>query len=540
MSQIRTLALVAIAWAWCHGPLGAEDRPLRQVIDEQIRATWQSQGVQPAEPASDAAFLRRIYLDLVGVIPSYNEAMAFFDNPSPTKRQDLIDQLMADERFARHQAEVWDLALFGRHPPGYQTDQRDGFLAWMQRQFAENVPYNRWVGELLQAKGNSVEQGAPMYLVQFRNAPEDAAVAITQNFLGIQLQCARCHDHPYEPWSQLDFHGMAAFLARLQVVDIGKKGSVTKWVIGEKNTGELLFTGPVMEQMPGQKGEPVKPKFLAGEALQEPPPPEGLQEPRNFPNGKVPPEPQFSRKDQLAAWVASPDNPYLARAVANRVWGQFMGRGLIHPVDNMSESNTATHPELLAALAQGLKDHNYDLKWYIRELVNSQAYQISSTGPDESAAPLWYQQARWRPLSAEELYDSWSTATGYAQSEAGQKAKGRFGGLTSGYMLRFFGEPVDGVGNFQGGLHEQLYLNNGELGRLITSDENGLLHVLIQSESPWEQRIDRLFISLLTRKPTDAEREKFVTYITAETDPGPRLREAIWALMTCSEFRFNH
>ncbi len=520
----------------------AADPPLRDVVDQHIRAAWQQQGIEAAAPASDAEFLRRIYLDLVGTIPTYEEALAFLDDTRPDKRSALIDRLLDDPRYALHQADVWDMVLFGRHPPGYQTDQRDGFLAWLRGQFAANVPYHRIVEQLLRAEGNTVEHGAPMYLVQYRNAPEDAAVAITQTFLGVQLQCARCHDHPYEPWKQLDFYGMAAFLARLQVVDVGRQGNLTKYMVGERRQGELMFSGPAAQQQPGQQGSAVQPKFLHGDVLEEPAVPAGFQEPRNFPSGKEPPRPDFSRKDALAAWVASLDNPYLARAVANRVWAQFLGRGLVHPVDNMSASNKPSHPQLLDELARQLRAHDFDLRWYIRELVNTQAYQLSSAGPVADPLPQWFQQARWRPLSAEELAAAWRVATGYdaALAAAGKEAKSRFEGLTGGYMLRFFGEPTDGVGNFQGGLHEQLYLNNGEVTRLIATDRGSLYHTLMNSSDPWDARVERLFLSVLTRRADDEERRAFVAYLTADDKTPDRLREAIWALLTCSEFRFNH
>ncbi len=520
---------------------GAE--PLRDVIDRQVEAAWKAHNVTPAERSGDAEFLRRVYLDLLGTIPSHDEARAFLDDTGADKRAKRIDQLLDDPRFARHQAEVWDQVLFGRNPPGYGTDKREGFQVWLQRQFQENTPYDRWVKAILTANGNTVDDGAPMFFVQYKNQPEDATEAVTQKFLGVQLQCARCHDHPFEPWTQLDFYGTAAFFARLQVVEVGKKDKLAMYAIGEKNLGDVLFTGPVTEQEVGQKGEPVKPKFLLGETLVEPELPEDFKEDRNFPKGKMPPSPQFSRKDQFAEWVTRPDNPYFARAVANRVWAQFLGRGIVHPVDNMSESNPPSHPELLTALTTAMVEHQFDLKWYIRELVNSRTYQLAGTGDVQEAMPEWYERARTRPLSAEELVDSWNVAVDYAGMEkaSGNKpSDDRYAPLGSGYLMQFFGSPSNGVGDFQGGLHEHLYLNNGGIAKLLSSSKGGLYDSLLQSESSWEERVERLFLSLLSRRPTDSEREHFVTYLASEDDPRGRIGEAIWVLMTCSEFRFNH
>lgn len=541
---LRAACLVFSTFSAARGM--AEEQSLRALIDTEVAAAWQREKVTPAEPATDTAFLRRIYLDLVGTIPTYDETVAFLDSPSPGKRGELIDRLLEDPRFAQHQADIWDMVFFGRNPPGYDTDKRDAFQAWLREQFATNVPYDRWAGQILRAEGNTVEQGPPMYYVQYRNQPEDASEAISQTFLGIQMQCARCHDHPFEEWSQLDFYGMAAFLSRLDVVSVGKKENLTMYAIAEKSSGDILFTGPVKEQQPGKKGDPVKPKFLHGDPLQEPPLPDGFKEVK-FENDKPPPKPLFSRKDQLADWIASPTNPYFARAVANRVWAQFLGRGLVHPVDNMSPSKQPTHPQLLDALAKGLVEHKFDLKWYIRELVNTRTYQTSSAGLDGEARPKWFERGRVRPLSAEELADAWRVATGYAAVEQaapkgaagpGRSSEQRFRPLVADYMLRFFGQPNNGVGDFQGGLDEHLFLNNGPLGSLIVSGPGSLLDAL--ANAPPEQRVDRLYLSLLNRRAIPEERVKFVEYFAPSGNPQDLLRDAIWVLMTCSEFRFNH
>ena len=541
MNANRILALTAILAAGISAAAFAQDRPLRDAIDAEIAAAWQREKITPAELAGDAEFLRRVHLDLVGVIPTYDESIAFLGDGADDKRQRLIDRLLDDPRYAQQQADIWDLVLFGRNPPGYGTDKREGFQQWLVRQFAENRPYDVWVRELLRAEGNSVEHGPPMYYVQYRNQPEDLTEVVTQTFLGVQLQCARCHDHPYESWKQVEFYGMAAFFARLQVVEAGKQGNLNKYAIGEKSTGDVLFTGPATDAQPGKKGDPVKPKFLLGDELMEPPLPEGFKEIK-FENNKPPSAPQFSRKDQLADWIARPENPFFARAIANRLWAQYLGRGLVHPVDNMSESNEPTHPELLAALAAWLVEHKFDLKAFTRELVNCRTYQLSSRGATAEAMPQWFQHARTRPLSAEELAASWRVATGYAvweQSREDKKKEGRYRPL-EGYLLRFFGQPNNGTGDFQGGLAEHLYLNNGPLGNLIVSGPGTLMESLTSKDASIDVRLDRLFLQVLSRPPSAEERTKLVELISTDNDPEDRWRDAVWALMTCSEFRFNH
>ncbi len=314
--------------------LHAQATPLRQIVDAEIEVVWKREKVAPVGAADDASFLRRIYIDLVGTIPTIDEATRFLNDTDAKKREKLIDKLLADPRYATNQANVWNLVLFGRRPANLENDRkREGFKKWLTSQFEKNVPYDQIVRELLLAE----QEGTETFYVQFRAQPAEAAVAVSRLFLGTQLQCARCHDHPFKNWTQRDFFGMAGFFVRLVVLDTGN--AKKKYTIAEKGTGEVLFTGAVKDQKPGQKGEPIKPKFLSGSVLNEPPTPKNYKDP---PQGaKTYPKPPFSRKQQLAAWVAAPENPFFTRAVANRVWAQFLGRGLVSPVDDLGEKSEA-------------------------------------------------------------------------------------------------------------------------------------------------------------------------------------------------------
>jgi hypothetical protein len=511
--------------------LQASEKPLRQVIDAETRAAWQRQNITPADRAGDSAFLRRVYLDLVGTIPTYDETRRFLESKEANKREKLIDKLLADPRFAVQQANVWDLVLFGRNPAeGYATRDRPTFRKWLTGVFARNDPYDRWVQTLLRAD----QEGTELFYVQHRNQPEEAAVAVSRIFLGTQLQCARCHDHPFESWTQRDFYGLAGFFVRLVVLDPVGSGRERRYRIGEKSTGEVLFTGAVKDQKPGQKGEPVKPKFLGGPALEEPPVPKTFKEPRPAPGKPLPP-PRFSRKDKLAAWVASGKNPYFARAAVNRVWAQFLGRGPVHPVDDLSEKNSPSHPQLFKELTSQFVAHKFDLKWLIRELVNSDTYQLAATGHSKEARPQWYERARVRPLSAEEMLAALRTATGF--DATGQKV----GGDTIEYVARYFGEPTNGRGDFQGGLAEHLFLNNSDnVRRMILRHKGNLADTVLVAKDSWDKKVDRLFFSVLSRPPTAAERKKFVAHLTSDKKPEPLVEEAIWVLLNCAEFRFNH
>ncbi len=509
----------------------AGEKSLRQAIDAEVKSAWAKEQVKPAPRSSDSTFLRRVFLDLVGTIPSYDEAKAFLDDADPAKRDKLIDRLLDDPRFATQQAHVWDLVLFGRRPGNLDaTRKRDGFQRWLADQFAKNVPYDQWVRNLLLAEQD--ESG--LFYVQHRNQPEEATVAVTRIFLGTQLQCARCHDHPYEAWTQRDFYGMAGFFVRLVVVEGEAVKGKRKVTIGEKSTGEVLFTGSAKEQRPGQKGEPIKPKFLGGKELAEPAVPKDFKE-AVLKGSAVPPKPLFSRKQKLVDWLVSPDNPYFAKAAANRVWAQLMGRGVVHPIDDLSEKNEPSHPGLLQALTKDLLARKFDLKGFIREIVRSDAYQLGDTGEVADALPTLFERARVRPLSAEELMASLRTASGDAPNA---KAPGD----TSEYFLRYFGEPTDGQGTFQGGLAEHLFLNNASQFRVFAQARKGnLADGLVATKAPWEEKVDRLFLSVLSRPPRPEERKRFVAHLSSDAKMVPTLvEESIWVLMSCAEFRFNH
>lgn len=518
--------------------LGGE-LPLRDVIDKEIEAALEREGIQASGQADDATFLRRVYLDLLGMVPTYGEAQKFLDNDAPDKRLQLVNSLMEDPRHARHQRGIWDLLIFTRKPanPSFTKD-RGPFKEWLEKQFAQNVHWDELVRKLILAE----EPGSQMFHVQYRNKPEDETVAVSRLFLGTQLQCARCHDHPFEELSQEDFYGMAGFFVRLQVLE-EKKGKVRHFHIGEKSSGEVMFTGPASEATPGKKGEPVKAKFLDGTALEEPELPEDFEEPDYKKIKKPPfPEPFFSRKAQLATWLTSPDNPYFAKAAVNRVWAQFMGRGLVHPVDDLKPGSRASHPELLETLAKEFIAHEYDLRWLAREILMSAAYQRDSAGAGKEAFPKWYDRARVRPLSAEELIASFRVASGFDVAEGKDK---KMPNAAKDYMTRIFGTPEDGRGNFQGGIHEHLYLNNGsQLRGVIRAKEGNLADSLLKDESPWPDKMQKLFLSTVTRFPTDAEKAKVVEYITHTPDDKratqERLEEAIWALLSSSRFRFNY
>ena len=509
----------------------AEDA-LRDTIDREVKAAWAKEELSAPERSTDTVFLRRVYLDLVGMIPTYEEATAFLADKDQQKREKLVDRLLADPRYARNQAQVWDVSLLGRNPKGIRSTNRDAFRKWLAVHFEQNVAYDRIVHKLLKAE----EDNSKLFYVAYRNS-DDLTTRTMRFFLGTQLQCAKCHDHPYESWTQQDYYGMAGFFVRTYIVETdGANEHIKKFYVGEKSTGEVNFKITPKDAQPGTKDEPVKPRFLGGDELEEPELPKDFKEPKVEPK-KAPPKPQFSRREKVVEWITAKENPYLARAVVNRIWGQFMGRGFVHPVDDFNSGNSPNHPELLKTIESGFVAHQFDLKWLIREIVNSEAYQAADVGPVKSALPRYYERARIRPLSVEELTESLHIATGLGVESA-------LNSRLSRDMVKYLGEPIDGQGKFQGSLTEHLFIHNGDVFRGLCHPRNGnLAETLLKSEDDWNAKVERMFVSVLSRTPNSEERERFVKYL--DVDPkdtklaSQRMEEAMWVLVACSEFRFN-
>jgi hypothetical protein len=518
-----------------------QDGSLRNVIDREIKTGWAKEKISPPGRVADPVFLRRIHLDLVGMIPTYEETTAFLKDTDPKKREKLIDKLLADPCYSRQQSHVWDLAMLGRNrrlvegTVGHRNRER--FRQWLAKQFQANEPYDRIAAKILQAE----EDGSQLYFAV--NNDSDAMVtSVSRFFLATQIQCAKCHDHPFESWTQKDYHGMAGFFVRTMVVEVPGKPEVTnqkgkKYLVGEKTTGEALFSLEEKDAKTGKKKSiPIKPKFLSGEELKEPELPMGFVEPKLKPND-VPPKPAFSRREKFIGWMTAKENPFFAKAVVNRVWAQFMGRGFVHPVDDFNQKNEPSHPSLLKAMQSEFVAHKSDLKWLVREIVNSEAYQATDIGPVTDALPRFYERARIRPLSVEELTASLHIATGLGIDSALKSEP-------NPQMLQYLGEPTDGQGRFQGSLSEHLFLHNGDQFRgMCRPNKGNLPETILKSPESWDAKVERMFLSVLSRPATTVERERFVKYLNVDTKDAKmaaqRMEDAMWVLVSCSEFRFN-
>jgi hypothetical protein len=476
----------------------------------------------PASPrADDAEFLRRVTLDITGRIPTLERANAFLDSNDSDKRRKLIDELLSSPEFGQHLGGTWRKLIVPANITGMKV-QGDTFTPWLAEQFNRNRPWNDLVYELLTAEGDvrmnpqtgfimgNAENGQPQ--------PNLLAASATRLFLGVQLQCAECHNHPFTSWKQADFWATAAFFARVR--NGGNKGGPptltevlnTQPQAGNKDQVGLPRSTPdggiVIPASAGSSaGQVVKARFLEGEQLV-------LDD--------QPLRPRF------AAWATSTDNKFFAPAFVNRVWGQFFGRGFVNPVDNFREDHPASHPELLRFLASEFKASGHDVKHLIRCLCNSQAYQRTSKplAENESDAEL-FSHMTVKALSPAAFIDSLFVVTRPAAS--GKP-------VSREQILGDFRIQEGAEGEFGHGIPQFLRRMNGQ-------EFNGrfqLVDRLAASGMSRDQVIDDLYLAVLARRPTSDERGLMTTYLGRQANPEQAYGGVLWILLNSGEFVLNH
>jgi hypothetical protein len=508
----------------------ADFQSMKRRLDQRLAAAWKQAGIEPAAPATDAEFLRRAYLDLTGRVPRVAEARRFLSDDRPNRRRRLIDRLLGlapdDSRsddsgavrpyYASHFAAVWRGFLL---PSDADLRRFGGGLAfenWLRTQFADNVPYDQTVRELLLAEGQVFQTGPGLFYATVGVKPEELATATSRALLGVQIGCAQCHNHPFDVWSQRDFWSYAAFFARLEQPR-AQQQFVT--VLRELDEGEVTLP---------DSDEVVPPRYLGGDERD---------------GGET-----GSRRQALADWITDRRNPYFARAAVNRVWAQLFGRGLVEPVDDLGEHNPASHPELLDELADYFVDSGYNLRRLIRVLASSRAYQLSSIAPGGEAPPAeLFAAMAIKPLTAEQLYDSLEIATRRrpdANVASGRVVVRRTLDQRRQTFLNKFAAPAGAATDYQAGIPQALSLMNGELiGEAVDVTRSDLLLALQAPFFSDEERVETLFLATLSRTPTNHEREKFVEYVTRRGSPPERqaaLGDVLWALLNSAEFALNH
>jgi Protein of unknown function (DUF1549)/Protein of unknown function (DUF1553) len=513
-SLLLVVVLLTPAVVYSAAPPRFDPDALAARIDRHLATRFTAARIQPAPIADDAEFLRRVYLDLTGRVPRAADVHEFLADRSPNRRAQLIDRLLEEPRHSVHQANVWRADLL----PEIAADRQAalfqvGFQNWFIERFRAGTPYDRMVRELIAVPIPVGSDGAPVlrdpersnalaFIAAKDGKPENLAAAVGRSFLGLRLECAQCHDHPFASWTQRQFWSQSAFFAGLR-----QRGGRFAPVTESPDRRELA--------MPG-KNRMVRAAFLDGRKT-------------TFSNGQ-------SSRIALAEWVTAPDNPYFARATVNKVWAQLFGIGLVDPVDDFRDDNPPSAPELLDDLTRAFVDSGYDLSYLLRAICRSQAYQRTSarthSSQDGTNLPA---RMGVKAMTAEQFIDSLALVTGYRDDSDGGASRRQF--LTRFALTGPAGEPETSV-------QQALTLLNGRFVAWATDPERcpTLLAITQTPGLSTTERIDALVITTLGRKPTPRERSRFEKHVRGvdSARESERLADVFWVLLNCSEFRLNH
>jgi len=451
---------------------------LSRLIDQGIGQRLDAEHVQPGPLADDAEFLRRVYLDLTGVIPAADRARAFLDSKDPDKRAKLIDELLASPAFGRHMADIWQALLLPRTSDNRRLNSAP-MTQWLEEHFNNNTPWDEFVTELITASGPQDKNGAVTFFLA--NATVDKYTDQTSKlFLGIQLQCAQCHNHPFTGWKQEEYWGMAQFFIKVRadrVQQAARQGNVP---------GVSENAAPRGRRAPlPMSAKRVPAKFLQGE------------QPKLNASGPYRPV--------LAKWMTSPGNKFFARAMVNRTWAQLFGRGIVNPVDDMHDGNAPSHPELLKQLSEQFVASGFDLKHLIRGICNSQAYQRTSKVGKEEADPSLFARAAVKVMTPEQLYDSLEAVLGRAdrpaQARRGPQQRGPAITPRAQFVNFFLVEEGSDPTEYQAGIPQVLRLMNSAR----TNAGGALLREAMKPGRPPAEVIEHLYLATLSRRPTADE-----------------------------------
>jgi hypothetical protein len=498
-----------------------DELPRRNFIDGHVWAKLKQLGITPSEPASDTTFHRRAFLDVIGRLPTPDETRAFLADTDPEKKTKLIDRLLERPEYADFWANKWADLL---RPNPYRVGIKAVFNldAWLRESFRENKPYDQFVRELLTAQGSTFRNGA-VVVFRDRRDPDEIATMASQIFLGVRLECAKCHQHPSEIWSQKDFYSFAAFFAR-----IGRKGTgLSPPISGGEEAFSVRESGTVKHPL---TNEDLKPTPLLGEPL-------------DIPADRDP-------REVLAEWATAPDNPFFAKVIVNRVWADLMGRGLVDPVDDLRATNPPTNAPLLDALADDFRRNGYDLKKLIRTITTSYVYGLSSRPTDRNAGDTRNYSRHYRErLRAEVLLDAVSDVTGvperFEAMPPGSRAMQAWTVRFSSPFLDSFGRPDPNQDppcerTSDTTVVQALHLMNAPNLHRKISAADGRAVALAQSKMTAAEIVDELYLLTYCRLPTAEEQAACVARFEK---PGANRRAVVedlmWALLNTPEFVFK-
>lgn len=509
-------------------PLGAEvasTPPVKNFIDEAVFNKLKVLGIPPSPLSDDSTFLRRVSLDITGTLPTEAEVQDFLSDQSTDKRSQLIDRLLDSPAYADYFANKWNMVL--RNKKRQNEDQAGTYMfhQWIWNSLYDNKPYNQFVKEIITASGDPNMNPAVIWYREVADANQQVE-DVAQLFLGVRIQCARCHHHPFEKWSQNDYYGLAAFFSRVGKKDLGAE-------IGSRVRDRRIFhnEGVAVSQNPRSKAN-LKPAALGAEPFEVP----ADRDPRFY----------------LADWMSQADNSFFARSLVNRYWKHFFSRGIVEPEDDMRETNPPSNPELLDGLAKHFIDSNFDLKELVRTICNSSTYQLSAF-PNDYNLKDKQNFSRYYPkrLTAEALYDGFHQVTNTTQTFSGMPAGTRSVQLPDAsvgpYFLKVFGQPQGDTAcecerSQEANLAQSLHLlNSSEVQNKISSGTGRAVVLANQKDRPHEDRIREMYRWVYAREPDAEELEIAKGHIEKNKDNEKVAYEDIlWALINTKEFLFNH
>ncbi|MFO0948280.1 MAG: DUF1553 domain-containing protein [Planctomycetota bacterium] len=491
--------------------------PEANYIDKHVFAKLNQLQILPSDVCTDEEFVRRVYLDVTGMLPTMDEARAFLADADPAKRAKLIDRLLEKPEYADFWAMKWaDVLRNTRKQVAYRGAHN--YRRFLAEAFEHNRPFHELVSELITSTGDTMMNPAANYYRVARD-PQDCAETTAQLFLGVRMQCAKCHNHPFERWTQDDYYGFAAFFARVKQ----KKPNPN----GEAEVIFLARAGEVNHLRTNQTMKPKAPGFPAFDV-----------------------QPNEDRREYLAQWLSRPDNPFFARSIVNRIWFHLLGKGIVDPVDDFRDSNPPCNEELLTALADDFTKSNFDFKHMVRTILNSRTYQLSArTNEFNKDDEKYFSRAYTKLLTAEQLLDAISTATGVAEKYAGMPLGTRAFQLPDGEInhpfLQAFGQPTRELAcecarESESTLNQALNLINGNVVHTKLRDENNRIGQLMKAGKPDSDIIAELYFATLSRPARPAEIEGGLAHIKNGEDRRRALEDIHWALLNCKEFLFRH
>jgi hypothetical protein len=508
-------------------PLGADTSNMPEpinLVDRAVFGKLKQLGIPASELCDDATYLRRVSLDITGSLPTEDEVRSFLSDSSSDKRNQLIDRLLDSTAYADHFANKWNFVLRNKKENGEDGPGTMLFHQWLWGKVYDNVPYDQFVRDIVTASGAPQTNPA---VVWYRDvdSTEEQVEDTAQLFLGLRIQCARCHHHPFEKWSQDDYYGMAAFFGR-----VGKK--VVPNASGSMRDRRVFHNEGVATASNPRTGKALKPTGL-GTAPYE-----------------IPAE--SDPRVRLAEWMSHPDNPFFAKSLVNRYWKHFFSRGIVEPEDDMRETNPPANPELLNALSDHFVKSGFDLKELIRTICSSRTYQLSAM-PNEHNASDKQNFSRYYPrrLSAEVLYDAFhqitDTSENFGGMPAGTRAMQLADASNATYFLQVFGQPKGDTAcecerSTDANLAQSLHLLNGrEIQEKIARDGARTARLATDTAKPNEDRIRELYRWVFAREPSTEELSIAVGYLQKHADnPRRGYEDVVWALINTKEFQFNH